>query len=341
MRTLFLPSLVGGVDGDPGLWVDLMDEGRSVLLDLGEISHVSSRKLLRVDHALVTHLHMDHFIGFDHLLRLALRRDRETVVTGPPGFLAAVRGRVGAYTWNLIDTYPVKLRVEEIDGGVLRTEIYTGASRMTPSREPDRPFHGVVHAERLFTLSVDVLDHGIPVLGALLREVEHLGVDRDALERLGLAPGEWLRDFKQAVRRGDPPEGLVEAVTGQGGTRTFALGDLAAQVLRRGEGQRLAYLTDLAFTPDNVAKAVRLAEGADLLVCEAAFLDEDRDLAWERRHLTARQAGILARAARAKRLAIFHTSPRYAGREDELFEEAGEAFGGSMLRLPDERSHES
>lgn len=341
MRTLFLPSLIGGVDGDPGLWVDLTDEGRAVLLDLGEISHISSRKLLRVDHALVTHLHMDHFIGFDHLLRRALRRGRETVVTGPSGFLAAVRGRVGAYTWNLIDTYPVKLRVQEIDGGVLRSEIYAGASRMTPVREPDRLFHGVVHAERLFTLSVDVLDHGIPVLGALLREVEHLGVDRDALERLGLAPGEWLREFKQTVRRGDPEGTVVEAVTLQGGTRAFAIGDLAPQVLRRGEGQRLAYLTDLVFTPDNVAKAVQLAEGVDLLVCEAAFLDADRDLAAERRHLTAKQAGVLARAARAKRLAIFHVSPRYAGREDELFAEAREAFGGAILRLPDERSRES
>ena len=37
MRTVFLPSLLNGLTGDPGLWVDLMDEGRSVLLDLGDL----------------------------------------------------------------------------------------------------------------------------------------------------------------------------------------------------------------------------------------------------------------------------------------------------------------
>ncbi len=337
MRTLFLPSLIDSPGGDPGLYVDLMDEGRAVLLDLGEIAHVAPRKLLRVDHAVVTHLHMDHFVGFDHLLRLALRRDRPLTVTGPEGFLDAARGRIGAYAWNLVEGYPVRLRIQEVAGTVIRTETYTGASRMRPVPEADRPFHGVVHAERLFTLEVGVLDHGIPVLAAALREVEHLGVDRDRLEKMGLAAGEWLRDFKQAVRRGDPEDAPVEAASAGGRFLTFRLGELAEEILRRGEGQRLAYVTDLAHTPQNAAFAARLAAGADLLVCEAAFLDEDRDLAEERRHLTARQAGTLAREAGAKRLAIFHQSPRYEGRMQALFEEAAEAFGGPMVALPSER----
>jgi ribonuclease BN (tRNA processing enzyme) len=33
------------------------------------------------------------------------------------------------------------------------------------------------------------------------------------------------------------------------------------------------------------------------------------------------------------RLAPFHLSPRYQGREEELFEEAADAFGGPVLRL--------
>ena len=75
MRTLFHPTLLHPPTGDPGVWIDLPDEGRAVLLDLPSIAHVPSRKLLRLSHVVVTHTHMDHFVGFDQLLRVALRRE--------------------------------------------------------------------------------------------------------------------------------------------------------------------------------------------------------------------------------------------------------------------------
>ncbi len=335
MRTLFLSSLLHGPCDDPGLWVDLLEEGRSVLLDLSDLRHVVPRKLLRVERAIVTHTHMDHFIGFDQLLRLALGREKELVVTGPPGFLRRVEGRIGAYTWNLIEEYPVRIRVEEVDGDLVRSAVYTGTGRMRPEPQPDRPFDGTLHAERLFTVHGALLDHGIPVLGVALRETEHISVNRDRLERLGLRPGPWLRELKQAVRRCESMDEPIEA-DAEGGARRFRRGDLVEEIILRRPGQRVAYVTDLRYTEENAAKVVELAWEVDLLVCEAAFLDRDADLARARCHLTARQAGEIARAARAQRLAPFHLSPRYLGREEEIFREAADSFGGPVLRLPTE-----
>jgi ribonuclease Z len=194
----------------------------------------------------------------------------------------------------------------------------------------------VVHGERLYTLHVATLDHGIPVLAAALRETEHISVNMDRVRRMGLVAGPWLRDLKQSVRRCEAGEQEMRVDTADGRGRAMRRGDLAEEIILRRPGQCLAYVTDLGYTPGNVAKVVELARGVDLLVCEAAFLHRDRELAEERFHLTARQAGELARAAEAKRLVPCHLSPRYQGREGEILAEAAEAFGGPVLTLPSE-----
>ena len=70
MRPLFHPSLVNGRYGDPTVYVETLFETRSLLFDLGEIASLSPRKIRRIDQIFVSHAHIDHFVGFDHLLRL-------------------------------------------------------------------------------------------------------------------------------------------------------------------------------------------------------------------------------------------------------------------------------
>ncbi len=332
MRQLFHPELLHPATGDPGAWVDLPDEGRAVILDLPAITHVPVRKLLRVAHAVVTHTHMDHFVGFDHLLRIALRSPNPIAVTGPAGFLESARGRIGAYSWNLIDTYPIRLRVQEVDGDTVRAEEYTAASRMRPVRCEEAPATGIVHHERAFRVEVQSFDHGIPVLGVVVREARRLSVNKDGLLRRGLVPGPWLQQLKDALRRGAPRETVVPTERLDGSAGTGVLGELADALVSEGPGQAIAYLTDLAGSESNLDRAAAFIRGVDQLLCEAALLDEDRGLALERKHLTARQSGELARRAGVKHLTIFHVSPRYEGREAEVFREAAEAYGGPLTR---------
>ena len=61
---------------------------------------------------------------------------------------------------------------------------------------------------------------------------------------------------------------------------------------------------------------------------EAPFLEADRERAVSRAHLTARQAGAIARWARVRHLKRFHFSPRYENGEDELWREAEDEFSG-------------
>jgi ribonuclease Z len=61
---------------------------------------------------------------------------------------------------------------------------------------------------------------------------------------------------------------------------------------------------------------------------EAVFLEEDAEDAARKYHLTARQAGAIARAAGARVIVPFHFSPRHAHCEARLRAEAQAAFGG-------------
>lgn len=83
--------------------------------------------------------------------------------------------------------------------------------------------------------------------------------------------------------------------------------DLAdVSVLR--PGQRFAFVMDTA----PCEGAEELAEGADLLIAESTFGNDDVSLAEQYRHLTAGQAGELAAGAGAGTLILTHFSSRYA-----------------------------
>ncbi len=112
-------------------------------------------------------------------------------------------------------------------------------------------------------------------------------------------------------------------------------GELKRDLIVDHPGQRVAYVVDTRFDPDNAARIVALARDADVLYAEARFLHADRDEADKRHHLTARHAGFLARAAGARRLEVFHFSPRYQGMAQAFHAEARAEFIGET-RLEDE-----
>lgn len=90
-------------------------------------------------------------------------------------------------------------------------------------------------------------------------------------------------------------------------------------------GARLVFVGDAASTR-NLASVAR---GADALVIEATYLERERDLARDYGHLTARQAGELARSAQVNTLILTHLSRRYY--ERDVLAEAQEVFGDTYV----------
>ncbi|HEX2136563.1 MAG TPA: ribonuclease Z [Microvirga sp.] len=326
MSWLVQPRLINGPFDDPGLFLDFRFGRRAILFDCGDLAPLSSRELMRVSDVFVSHTHMDHFGGFDRLLRVCLHRSAPLTLVGPEGFIDQVEHRIRSYTWNLIGLHSAdfSLRVGEFAHGRIGRAASFAARQGFSRAEapcPDLPV-GVVLQEEAFRVEAAALDHGIPSLAFCLRETLRVNVWRGALERLGLPVGPWLGEAKRAVRQGLPADTVVAVDE----ARRITLGDLAAQALRIGPGQVVAYVTDAAATAANEAAILALARGADQLFIEAVFLDRDRALAVATHHLTAADAGRLARLAGAKHLNVFHYSARYLDAPAALEQEALAAY---------------
>jgi ribonuclease Z len=332
MPRYFDPALVNDRFDDPGLYVDLAFERRAFLFDLGDIGRLAPRKLLRVSDVFVTHRHMDHFAGFDQLLRRLLGRDKILKLYGPAGMIDAVGHKLAAYTWNLIENYDGNLRchVMEIDeAGHVSSAEFSGRERFEKSQgETYQTNDGVILKEGNLQVRATTLDHGVAVLAFALEERAQINVWRNRVEAMGLAVGSWLRAFKEEIVCGadDGTPICVVWADGRKAPRTLPLGLLKREIMQVTSGRKIGYVVDCAFTDANIEKIVRLAQGADILFIEGTFVDADAATAAQRRHLTARQAGTLARLAGVKRLVTLHYSPRYKGQGERLDREAQEAF---------------
>jgi ribonuclease Z len=156
------------------------------------------------------------------------------------------------------------------------------------------------------------LEHSIDAFGYRLIEPDGLRFAPDLLARHGIA-GPAVGELQRT--------GSIR-VNG----RIVALADVSAP--RR--GQRFAFVMDT-----RLCDAVyELADGADMLVIEATFLNDDADLATRYGHLTAAQAARVAQECGVRRLVLTHFSQRYPdlGRHRD---EAAAVFGGDVVVAED------
>lgn len=163
-----------------------------------------------------------------------------------------------------------------------------------------------------YAIEVVRADHGGPAVGYALREAERLGrFDPERARALGVPEGPlWGK-----LHKGETVE-----VEGRKVTSKDRVGPPRP-------GRLVAISGDTAPCKEMIAAA----EGADLLVHEATFGDEEAERAAETKHSTARQAAEVARTAGVKRLVLTHLSARYSVATDELLAQACEVFPETVV----------
>lgn len=331
MRSVFFPRLVNGPFGDPALHVRLAHRGEALLFDCGDLHALPPGALIKTRLVFLSHAHIDHLAGFDLLLRTFLARDIDLLLYGPKGLAAQIAARLQSYTWNLVEGYPFVLKVREWLGNSIREVAFPAAEAFRPRSERLLPCHdGLLYQNPWYQVRTVRLAHGnIDSLAFSLEEPIHIAIHKDALHRHGFHPGPWLGHFKDLVFRGTDPDVAVSVPLDGGRTRKLSLGWLRAHISSTEPGMKIVYVTDCSPVYGNFRRILQLAQNVHLLAIEAMFAHRDLDRARQRNHLTAWQAGRLARMAGVGRLKVFHHSPRYQRCSEELEQEAWAAFRGA------------
>jgi len=327
MSAYFRPRLVNGRFGDPALFVELAHEQDALLLDLGDLAQLSARDLLRVRSLGISHMHIDHLIGFDALLRVNVGRDARISLVGPEGLADRLGHKLQGYSWDLVERYKTDLcfDVGELHvGGRLRRWRFRMARRFVPEfLGEEASSEGLLLETSRWALRAAIVEHHGPCLAFALEEPMRINVWRNRLEERSLEPGPWLNRLKEAIRQRCPDDAPI-AMTGGGASQLGALRDLVSI----GPGMKLGYATDLRDTPGNRAALRHLMRDCDVAYIEASFAAEEVERADDRAHLTTRAAGEIARECGARRVEPFHFSRRHQGEEERLMAQVEQAFAG-------------
>jgi len=271
-------------------------EGETLLFECGE---GTQRQMMRygVSFALseifFTHFHADHFLGVIGLIRtLGLQgRPEPLLLYGPKG------------AKKVLST-ALQLGVERVPFPVEITEVKAG----------DTIGDGGRGKREGYDIYAFPTEHGGgPSLGYVIKEHVRRGrFDVEKAKTAGIPEGPlWGK-----VAKGEP----IELPDGRRLTAEGFVGEPRPGRL-------------VAFTGDTrpCAATVDAAQGADLLIHEATFGEEERERARDTGHSTAKEAAQVALASKAKRLVLSHVSARYSISADELVKEAREVFPNASV----------
>lgn len=298
---VFQVTPAGGPFHDPAMLVTLTNQKESLLLDSGTLSRLKTRDLLRVRWLCLSHLHIDHLIGFDHLLRVRLFSDLPLTVFGPPGTSTVIGHRLKGYAWNLTSGSPFEIQTFDLKetGGTDVGSRYRCHNQFDPETISAIQESPIYLYDNLY-LAWHPVDHGVPCYCFKLEKHSAPKFSLEICQSLGLNPGPWVKQLTSGAK-------LELEVEGELRDQDW----LSQKLLSPPRIETLGYLTDTKLAEPLRAKLISFFADVDRLICESAYLSHEADTATTNLHMTTHQVGQFAKDAGASKLTIFHLSRRH------------------------------
>ncbi len=291
------------VDEDICLMLNFENHAPNYLCDCGFASELTVKDCRDVAAIFVSHTHIDHFIGFDNVMRHQMGSGKRVIVCGSTGLAKHVQAKLQAYQWNLLvenDPTNTSYEVREVTDNQHITVFLLEAPNWE-RQEINTYTDAVVFENEAFSVRYTLLDHGVPSVAYLFEEPTKV--------KLNLAgsphkPGKWAQQLKQAYAESKPEQRIeIEGIA-------YPASELF-QWLQSEPGYRLGYIMDHHANEANHQKIRNLLHEADEVYIESYYTEEEKEFAEKNKHSTARQSGKVAREAQIKKAIPVHFSRRY------------------------------
>ncbi|MBN2002750.1 MAG: ribonuclease Z [Anaerolineae bacterium] len=245
-------------------------------------------------------------LGFRHLQRVLLTHGHLDHILGLGGLISTFS------RWEAVDRleiYGGRHALDRVEDLIFRV-VLRGARLPVPVSMVDIHPGVLLENEEFVVKAFPVVHRGPDCFGYLFREKSRRPFLPERAAALGVPVGPVRRDLVNG-----------QAITLDDG-RVISPDDVLGP---NRPGVSIAFIGDAARV-DNLLDEVR---GADLLVCEATYLERDLEMAQRFGHLTARQAAELAQAAGVRLLALNHLSQRY--RVSDILNETQPIFDQTLV----------
>jgi len=237
------------------------------------------------------------------LTRIFLTHWHGDHVLGLPGLLQTLK--LSAYSKTL-HIYGPK-GTKKFFNAILKMFVFVG--------NLDMVIHEVVKTgkildEKDFYVETQRMDHGTPAIAYRFVEKDKLRIDKAKFKKLKLPHTSKIQKLTEGK------DVVIEGKKIKFKSITYLQ-----------KGRKVGIIMDTRLN----ANLAKIAKDVDFLICESTYIDEDAELARDHYHMTVKQTATVAKKAKAKKLALMHTSQKYALREKELLAEAKKIFKNTIL----------
>lgn len=315
MRTNFIIKHINSPFEDSVFFVRNIYKKSAFLLDCGRLGNIANSEVLSITDVFVSHTHIDHFYGFDRLIRTFIRADKTLRFYGPEGFINNVKGKISGYTWNLIKNYKLIIEAYELLNDKIKVSIFKADLGFIPEEyEFERK---ELELDDGFKLTYEFFDHGIKTVGYRIKEDIHVNVKKDTLDILGYKKGGWISELKARLRNRNN-DGTI-AVETENGVIIKEIRELEEELIIYTPPQDITYITDIAPTFENFKKAINFAKNSHILMIEGMFLKKDVMHAIIKKHLTLELAKEIFFQSSSNFVHFFHFAPKYENDKQTFF----------------------
>lgn len=295
---------------DHHLLLKIAHEKELMLFDIGDITKIPLKQLLKVRFLFISHFHMDHFAGFSYFLRTILRLQNITIrIYGPNNLMLKIAHAIHSYDWNLIQESAPLFELIEIQDHFIYQLDSTLFYLITPEYILKHRYRvaktSILRKTSKYQVEYVQLDHKIPVIGYKVFSAPFIHVIKEALGEI--KAGIWIKKAQMMIQNQENPQTLITL----NDQASLSLEKIQNRFFKTSDSKKIAYITDCLYHGKNQKLLWDFLKKIDLLFIEAHFLAQDQHLANQTYHLTTKDVADIISHLKIEQWVIGHLSQRY------------------------------